>query len=307
MIEEKFRQAENKVKIEGYLAENNLKLGTYNRDGAQIEYIGGNVKVLVDQVINGIPTSVEIPVSFFVNKYNKNTGALNTAYTSLCKVKDEFISIAACGSKEEADKVRINGASVTMNAYKTLDGKNRTALQINAMFISRATGVFEPQAKGTLEFYLNNMSRVVDADGVEVEPHKMKIEAAVMKYGNKLDCIPLYADNENVISAIEQYWEPGKSYKANIRLNFTTEVQEVHEQVDFGEPITHPKTVTVREVIVTGGTQTPLTDGMEWTTEQIITANENSKLAIEAKLNKPTTNTPPQKSIYGNSGIDLGF
>ena len=47
------RQAENKIRIEGILSEINLKYGSYVRDGKTIDNIGGTIKVLVSQEVNG--------------------------------------------------------------------------------------------------------------------------------------------------------------------------------------------------------------------------------------------------------------
>ena len=68
-----FRQAENKVKIEGILSEIDLKYGSFERktDGATVETIGGVIKVLVDQVINGEESHLEVPVHLFSTKYTK--------------------------------------------------------------------------------------------------------------------------------------------------------------------------------------------------------------------------------------------
>ena len=47
------RQAENKVKIEGILAEIDLKPGTFKKDGKDMDSIGGSIIVKVTQKISG--------------------------------------------------------------------------------------------------------------------------------------------------------------------------------------------------------------------------------------------------------------
>ena len=66
-----YRQAENIVKIEGILAETDLKYGSFMKNGEPVEYIGGSIKVLVEQEINGQASSLEIPVYMFSSKYTK--------------------------------------------------------------------------------------------------------------------------------------------------------------------------------------------------------------------------------------------
>jgi hypothetical protein len=70
------REAENRVKIEGILSEIDLKYGSFVKDGKPVETIGGVIKVQVDQLINGVPTTLEIPVHMFATKYTKK-GTIN--------------------------------------------------------------------------------------------------------------------------------------------------------------------------------------------------------------------------------------
>ena len=47
------RQAENKVRIEGILAEVDLNPGTFKKDGKDMESIGGSISIKVNQKISG--------------------------------------------------------------------------------------------------------------------------------------------------------------------------------------------------------------------------------------------------------------
>lgn len=117
-----FRQAENKVKIEGILAETDLKYGSFVKNGEPVETIGGTIKVLVEQEVNGKPNSLEIPVHMFSTKYTK-TGKINPSYESIEKVMKEFVSIAAAGSAAQADKVRITNGNIRMNEFPGQNGQ----------------------------------------------------------------------------------------------------------------------------------------------------------------------------------------
>ena len=48
-----FRQAQNVCRIEGLLAETDLKYGSFVKNGETVETVGGTIKVLVEQEING--------------------------------------------------------------------------------------------------------------------------------------------------------------------------------------------------------------------------------------------------------------
>ena len=47
------RQAENRCKIEGVLAEIDIKPGSFNKNGQMVESIGGSIIVKVIQKISG--------------------------------------------------------------------------------------------------------------------------------------------------------------------------------------------------------------------------------------------------------------
>lgn len=299
------RQAENKVKIEGILSEIDLKYGSFVKDGAPVETVGGSIKILVEQEINKVPTTLEVPVYMFSTKYTK-AGKLNPSYESIETIMKDFISIAACGSKEGADKVRITNAQIRMNEFIGQNGTMVSSPRIHASFASRVIGTFKPEATFTLEFMVSEISRMVDAQGVELDPPKLNIVTIVPQYGEKVDVVPLHAANPNVISAIENYWESGSCYRASGRLNFSSSTQTVLEEVDFGEPIEKVRTINVSEFLVTGGAQAPLDDEFAFSVDDIRKAMAERKERLEAmKTNNVSKKAPAQITKKGK--MDLGF
>lgn len=299
------RQAENKVKIEGILSEIDLKYGSFVKDGAPVETVGGSIKILVEQEINKVPTTLEVPVYMFSTKYTK-VGKLNPSYESIETIMKDFVSIAACGSKEGADKVRITNAQIRMNEFIGQNGTMVSSPRIHASFASRVIGTFKPEATFTLEFMVSEISRMVDAQGVELDPPKLNIVTIVPQYGEKVDVVPLHAANPNVISAIENYWESGNCYRASGRLNFSSSTQTVLEEVDFGEPIEKVRTINVSEFLVTGGAQAPLDDEFAFSVEDIRKAMAERKERLEAmKTNNVSKKAPAQTTKKGK--MDLGF
>lgn len=310
-----FRQATNIVKIEGILSEINIETGSFTKNGATVETIGGTIKVLVDQVINGKESTIEVPVHMFSTKYTTKGGA-NPAYESIERIMKDYVSIAACGSREQADKVRITGAKIKMNEFPGQNGKIVSQPRIQASFVSKATGEFKPEASFSLEFVVSSYHRVTDGDGVEVDPAKLEIQTVVPQYTSEgasvmnVDVIPLYAENPNVINAIESYWETGKSYKASGRLNFSSRTEEVVEQVDFGEPRRSTRTITISEFIVTGGSQAPLEGDFAFDLDEIkagIAARKQRLEDMKEGKNKQNKQTPPPAGKGANSPDLLGF
>lgn len=301
------RQAENKVRIEGILSEINLKYGSFVKNGATVDNIGGNIKVLVHQTINGEDVSLEIPVYMFATKFT-NAGKPNPAYESIEKVMTEYVSIASGVGEAGADKIRITNGNIRMNEYYNQQGQLVSFPRVNASFITKATGEFRPEASWSLEFAVSSMDFVTDADGVEVEPKKLRIKVIVPQYGGKVDTMEFYATNPRVIDAITSYWENQKTYSAKGRLNFTSTTREIIEECDFGEPDVHIQTVSVSELIVTKGTQSAMEDDMEFKPADLAAALKEHKAYLETlkdKTSQKPHSTPAPTS--SNQEFDLGF
>jgi len=301
------RQAENRCRIEGILSEINLAYKSYVKDGRNVDAIGGDIKVLVHQTINGEDQTLEIPVYMFSPKLT-NAGKLNPAYESIEKVMTEFVSIASGAGEAGADKIRITSGNVRMNEYYNQQGQLVSFPRISTSFIAKATGEFRPEASWSLEFAVSSMDFVTDTDGVEVEPKKLRIKAIVPQYGGKVDTMEFYAVNPKVIDAITTYWENGKTYSAKGRLNFTSTTREIIEEMDFGEPEVRVQTVSVSELIVTKGTQSPMEDDMAFSPAELSQALKEHKAYLETLKDKTSQKphaTPAPTS--GNQEFDLGF
>ena len=301
------RQAENKVRIEGILSEINLKYGSFVKNGATVDNIGGNIKVLVHQTINGEDIALEIPVYMFATKFT-NAGKPNPAYESIEKVMTEYVSIASGAGEAGADKIRITNGNIRMNEYYNQQGQLVSFPRVNASFVTKATGEFRPEASWSLEFAVSSMDFVTDDDGVEVEPKKLRIKVIVPQYGGKVDTMEFYATNPRVIDAITSYWENQKTYSAKGRLNFTSTTREIIEECDFGEPDVRVQTVSVSELIVTKGTQSAMEDDMEFKPADLAAALKEHKAYLETlkdKTSQKPHSTPAPTS--SNQEFDLGF
>jgi len=309
-----FRQAENRVKIEGILAETDLKYGSYMKNGESVESIGGMIKVLVDQSINGEEVSLEIPVHMFSNKYTKS-GGINPSYESIEKVMKEFVSIAAAGSKAQASKVRITSGNIRVNEFVGQNGQIVSQPRIHASFVAHAVGDFHPEATFSLEFMVGSIDRVVDADGVEVDPPRAEVKVFVPQYTPEsadvmnVDTLKLQAISPQVLDAVESYWSAGECFKAGGRLNFSSKTEEVLEEVGFGEPQRKVRTINVSEFVITGGSQVPLDSDFAFDVEEVkagvIAKRERVLAAKNTKAAQKKTPAPAAQSTKNK--MDLGF
>lgn len=299
------REAENIVAITGILAKNDLEHITYTRDGKTLDAIRGTVTVLVPQTVNKEEKNTEVIVDFFSSKLTRK-GSVSPSWSSLNDAMTDLKSIAATGSMETADKVSIGGARLQNNAFVGRDGEIIDYTQVNGSFINKVRGPYEPEARFILEFMLANLNRVSDKDGVELDPLELNVNAIVPKWGGRVDVVKLKAVNPAVITAIEQYWEPNMCFKATGRLNFTTETREVSTEVDFGEPVTKTYTNSVREYLITGGSNTPIEDEYAFNLEEIQKALGERKEYHESLKQKSKTKAAPAQQ-KATSFDDLGF
>ena len=298
---------ENSVKIEGILSEIDLEAGSYMKDGKTVEKIGGSIKVRVNQMLNGVETELDIPVYMFANKLT-NKGTPNPAYASIERVMNEYKSIAAVGI-DAADRVRITGANIRMNEYYGQGDKLNSYPRINASFVTKITDMskYNPEASFSAIFAVGSMGYETDKDGVEVTD-RYKIRGIMPQYGGSVDVIDFFATSPNVIDAVSSYWEQGDTVKINGKLNFTSKTEEKLVEVDFGEPRVERKTTSVSELIITGGSQTPLEGDFAFDMDEIQAALEarqarlaELKAKAKAKDNKSAPKAAPKKAM------DLGF
>ena len=303
------RQAENRCKIEGILAEIDIKPGSFMKNGQTVDSIGGSIIVKVVQKISGEEKELAIPIHMFASKLT-NKGTPNPAYESIKKIADEYISIAASENGEDgADRIRITNANVRMNEYYSQDGRLISFPRINASFVQRIPkSDCKPEATFTAEFVVAAKNEELNVNGDPTG--RYRIDAIVPQYGGKVDVVPMFAQSPGVINAVSTYWEVGDTVKANGRLDFSATTETIIEEVDFGEPIEKTRTINRSDLIITGGSQEPLEGDFAFDNAEIQSALADRKLRLEKQKEKDMSRaasrqTPPQTSKNGS--FDLGF
>lgn len=303
------KQTENRVKIEGILSEINLEYSSFVKNGVTVEAIGGDIKIQVTQKINGEDAILEIPVHMFAPKLT-NKGTSNPAYESMEKVKTEFISIAA-GGIEAADRVRITNGNIQMNEYYNSNGQLISFPRIIASFCSRIKREeCAPEATFTTQFVVLSKGYETDRDGIETGRYFVK--GGLVQYGGKVDIVTFYSTNKGVINGIDTYWAERDTVKASGRLNFATKITEVTREVDFGEPVVEKRTSNISEMLITGGSQTPMEGdfAIDWSEMENGLAERLARLEKQkekdvARAGARTKSAPAPTS--SKAGQDLGF
>ena len=296
----------NVVKIEGILSEVDLEYKSFTKDDKTTKAIGGVIKVRVDTAVNGADTTLEIPVHMFAAQLT-NAGAPNPAYDSISRIKEEYVSIAA-SDIDHADRIRITKGAIQMNEYYGQDGRLISFPRITASFVSKIKREeCKPKAEFNVTFMVGIAAYELDSEGVET--NKYKVTGMVPQYGGKVDVIPFFAYNPGVIDAVSNYWNEGDTVRATGKLNFTSKTEEVTANVDFGEPTTTTRTISLSELVITGGSSTPLDGEYAINYDDVKAALEDRKNRLaeskEKAAKKGTSGKAPAPATKKFS--DLGF
>jgi hypothetical protein len=296
----------NIVKIEGILSEIDLKYGTFKKNGNDVKSIGGLIKVRVNTKVNGNDTELEIPVHMFASQLT-NAGASNPAYESIERIMNEYVSIAA-SDIDHADCVRITRGQITMNEYYGQNGTLVSFPRVSASFVTKIKkDECKPDASFQATFMVGQKGYETDRDGVETD--RYKITGMIPQYGGKVDVVPFLAINPGVIDAVSNYWNEGDTVKATGKLNFTQKTEIRTITPDFGEPTEEVRTISVSELVITGGSSTPLDGDYAISYDDVKAALVERKTRLEAskekKSDKGTSGKAP--AAGGNKFSGLGF
>ena len=297
----------NVVKIEGILSEIDIDYKDFKKNGVDTKAIGGVIKVRVNQAINGNDTELEIPVHMFAAQLT-NSGSPNPAYESIERIKNEYVSIAA-SDIDHADRVRITKGAISMNEYYGQDGRLISFPRVTASFVTKIKREeCKPKAEFTATCMVGKAGYETDKDGVETD--KYKVTGMVPQYGGRVDVVPFYAYNANVIDAVSNYWSEGDTVKATGRLNFTSETKEVEQNHGFGESTIETRTYSISELVITGGNPTPLDGEFAINYDDVKVALEDRKNRLaeskEKAANRGTSGKAPA-AAPAKKFSDLGF
>lgn len=265
------RQGLNEVRINGILSEVNIKYGKYQSEGKDVSTIGGNIKIREKRADGEV---LEIPVHLFSKKY-KNDGGMNPAFESIETVMNDFVSIAACGSEEEATPIAITNGSIRENAFIDVrSGKLVSTPRVECNFINKAFiregEEFEHKASFSAETLIRNIKDEMDSDGMPTGT--VLIDGIIFGYRGVANAVTFTAKSPSVINIIKNNWKSGDTVRLMGVVNFTSVTTTVKEEieVDFGEPEIIEKSFTnrVNELIITGGNKAPLMDDQAYNVEE---------------------------------------
>ena len=237
-------EANNKVNIVGKLMDVTLGSGTLS-DGRKYER--ASLTVRVDQTFGGREEISEIPLSMFATQYTK-TNKVNPAYEQIQNLKK--MKTAQNVGIDEADTVRVSGATLRENNFVAKSGQLINGWQINTSFIGTTNA--SDVATFQEELFIMDMKDEVDREGDPTG--RLVIKGGIVQYGGKLDVLEFIVEQPEAVEFISRNWNVNDTIGTVGRIRVTSQEEKTSGKTSsWGEDIPETTTRFVRELIITKG------------------------------------------------------
>ncbi|PAD70579.1 hypothetical protein CHH83_01895 [Bacillus sp. 7586-K] len=264
------READNKVTIEGLLLEvrsNEWQSGE-----------GINIELDIEVAANEVHTITGM------SKFKKKDGTENGIAKGYKTIINEYKSVATHG-RDEADKVRITQGQIGLNEYYGQDGMLRSYPQLSTNFVNRvqAGEEYKPRAEFEVEVFIKSVNPEIKNDE---ETGRVKVDAIIPAYGGKVLPFSFMAPVE-AAEYIEDNYGPGSTVKIYGDIVNFKEKKVVMEEVAFGKPKEKVTYNTIREYLITGGSEPYDEDDVKsYSIETIQKAMTEREVYLEELKNK---------------------
>lgn len=264
------READNKVTIEGLLLEvrsNEWQSGE-----------GINIELDIEVAANEVHTITGM------SKFKKKDGTENGIAKGYKTIINEYKSVATHG-RDEADKVRITQGQIGLNEYYGQDGMLRSYPQLSTNFVNRvqAGEEYNPRAEFEVEVFIKSVNPEIKNDE---ETGRVKVDAIIPAYGGKVLPFSFMAPVE-AAEYIEDNYGPGSTVKIYGDIVNFKEKKVVMEEVAFGKPKEKVTYNTIREYLITGGSEPYDEDDVKsYSIETIQKAMTEREVYLEELKNK---------------------
>ena len=237
-------QALNSINIVGKLIDATFGEGTMS-DGRYYER--ATLTIRVNQKVEGKEETSDIPVSIFAAKYTKQQKA-NPAFESLQGLK-QFKTAQNIGI-DAADTVHIRGANIRENNFVSRSGNLVNGWQLNASFVNKGNG--SDIASFNVDIYIMDMHEEVNREGDTTG--RLVIRGGVVQWGGKLDVLEFVVEDPDKVDYLQRNWNVNDTVKASGRIRVTAvEEKRPSNTSSWGEELPEETTRTVRELVITGG------------------------------------------------------
>lgn len=291
-------QAQNNVNITGKLISTTFGEGTMS-DGRFYER--ANMVIRVTQTVDNTEETSEIPVSIFAAKYTK-ANKPNPGFENLQHLKE--MKTAENVGIDEADVVRVRGANIRENNFVSRNGQLINGWQINASFINKGNGASDI-ASVVAEIYILNMREEVNRE--DEETGRLIIKGGIVQYGGALDVLDFIVEDPDKVDYLRRNWEANQTVKVNVRIRVkTVEDKKPAATSSWGEELPEETTRTVRELIITGGSDECYEEDLAYDPDEIRKAFNVRKAKLE-QMQIDAKNSGAKKPAAAQTGSNKKY
>lgn len=274
----------NIFNIVGTLNELDIREGTSQKSGDT--YVSCNAQIKVMQEIDGKMTENIHSVSLFSMRHKKD-GSENKNFDRIKEYGEKLIALSATEDESQASKVYVQ-ASAAENMFVGSNGSVvEKAYRLSTNFINSQRASDVEGATFEITGALVSKNPEVDKEGNETG--RLILSICLVGWGGKANVLEFIATG-NAATHIEQNWEIGDTIKAGGYIVMTNKIVSWTEEMGFGDPITHSRTETRRELVITRGSQCGLDEDDSYDQDdirRILAARKAEKEKLEKSGNKP--------------------
>ena len=108
----------------------------------------------------------------------------------------------------------------------------------------------KPEASFEITFMVGSRKEEMNKD--EEPTGRLIVNGAIVQYGGKVDVMPFYVESEKAKEGVSN-WDDGDTVTVRGKLNFSSRTETVVRKMEFGDDDEYERTISVSELIITGG------------------------------------------------------
>lgn len=286
-------QAKNIVTISGKLMEMSTRAGKTS-DGRPYESVRYTVQVT--QEYGGQTETSNIELNAFATQYTADN-KVSSSYESIQRLKAQN-TVQNVGF-DEAAVISVTRGSLQENNFVTKSGNLVSNWEVSSNFFSNAK---KPEiASFNCDIHILDILEEVDRN--EEPTGRLIIKGGLVQYGEKVDIVDFIVEHPDNVEHVSRNWSVGDTVNVGGRIRFTT-VEEFRNKAEssWGEELPDTFTRTVRELIVTRGSDEPFDEEEAFDPVEIKKGLNARKAKIEQLQNSKPKATevaaPKKKSVY---------
>ena len=279
-------QSTNKINIYGKVLDITFGEGTLST-GSQYER--ATLTIRVEQTYDGRTDISEIPVGVFATPHTRG-GAANPVWDTMQSIKT--LKTAQNVGLENADSIRIKGGQLRENNFVAKNsGQLITGWQLSTSFITKGAGQNPVKDIASFQFDLFILDMHDELDRDDDTTGRLVVKGGIVKYDGSLDVVEFIVEDPAKIDFISRNWEVNQTVNAEGRIRVTSQVENVAgKHSSWGEELPNETTRTVKELIITSGSDEGYEEEFAYDPDDIRKAFNIRKAMIEQMQLQARTN-----------------